>query len=152
MKILTICQPFAHLIVTGEKRVENRVWATSYRGPLVIHAGKSRDWLEADDAGMDEEYGIPLTNMAFGAIVGIADLIDCKHIEAILKMGAMNPMSWLQTHEHTEGPWCFVLANVRRLVTPIFYRGAQGLTGIAANVLDGAEMIQDSSTGIYCSK
>ena len=45
MKALTICQPYPHLIMLGEKPVENRTWATSYRGPLAIHAGKSRQWL-----------------------------------------------------------------------------------------------------------
>lgn len=51
MKALTICQPYAALICLPStdwrhKRVENRKWFTSYRGPLLIHAGKSRDWLE----------------------------------------------------------------------------------------------------------
>src|SRR6516165_9385512 len=38
MKALSVRQPFAHLIVTGIKRIENRFWATPYRGPLLIHA------------------------------------------------------------------------------------------------------------------
>jgi hypothetical protein len=49
MKALTICQPFAHLIATGQKIVENRVWSTSYRGMVATHAGKSRDWLSDVD-------------------------------------------------------------------------------------------------------
>ena len=38
MKALSVRQPWAHLIVTGIKRVENRFWETPYRGPLLIHA------------------------------------------------------------------------------------------------------------------
>ncbi|MHC4404130.1 MAG: ASCH domain-containing protein [Planctomycetota bacterium] len=42
MKALTICQPWAWAIIHGPKPVENRGWATKYRGPLAIHAGQSR--------------------------------------------------------------------------------------------------------------
>jgi len=37
MKALTISQPYASLIVSGKKWVENRTWGTSYRGMLAIH-------------------------------------------------------------------------------------------------------------------
>jgi len=30
-------------------------------------------------------------------------------------------------HEHTEGPWCWILGDVRKLETPIDAVGAQGL-------------------------
>jgi hypothetical protein len=40
MKALTIQQPWASLIIIGVKRFEYRSWKTSYRGPLLIHAGK----------------------------------------------------------------------------------------------------------------
>ncbi len=46
MKALTICQPYAELIMRGVKRVENRTWATRYKGALLIHAGKSREWYQ----------------------------------------------------------------------------------------------------------
>lgn len=39
-------RPFKFTARCGEKRVENREWPTSYRGPLLIHAGKSREWLD----------------------------------------------------------------------------------------------------------
>lgn len=40
---LTVIQPWAWLISTSAKRVENRTWAppASWRGPLLIHAGKA---------------------------------------------------------------------------------------------------------------
>jgi hypothetical protein len=58
VKALTICQPYAELIARGQKRVENREWPTRYRGPLLIHAGKSREWLSGEtDAELEEEFG-----------------------------------------------------------------------------------------------
>jgi hypothetical protein len=117
VKALTICQPYAHLIVTGHKRVENREWFIRYRGPLVIHAGKSRAWLGADD---------PSEPMDFGCVIGQANLVDCRHIDAIERGDCHDSHPWLRTHPHTNGTWCWVLADVMRF-DPIPHRGAQGL-------------------------
>lgn len=45
MKALSIQQPWAWLITHGYKDIENRRWryAPSYRGQLLIHAGKTFD-------------------------------------------------------------------------------------------------------------
>ena len=44
MKILSIRQPHAYLIIEGIKTIENRTWETDYRGRLLIHASKTYDW------------------------------------------------------------------------------------------------------------
>ena len=38
MKAITIWQPWASLLAHGVKQYETRSWATSYRGPIAIHA------------------------------------------------------------------------------------------------------------------
>ena len=38
MKVITIKQPFASLIASGQKEYEFRTWKTSYRGDILIHA------------------------------------------------------------------------------------------------------------------
>lgn len=119
MKALTICQPYAHLIVSGEKRIENREWSTKYRGKLVIHAGKSRDWLTPGD---EQRYHTQI----FGYAIGIADLVDVLHIDKIKRGDYDNNYPWLRKHNHTHGKWCWVLENCQKL-TPIQRRGAQGL-------------------------
>src|SRR3954462_15938308 len=43
MRALSVRQPWASLIAHGHKLIENRSWCTSYRGPLLIHAGQSVD-------------------------------------------------------------------------------------------------------------
>lgn len=138
MKALTICQPYAHLICcldAGDsrgKRVENRKWPSSYRGPLLIHAGKSRDWLDLHPyEGIDNTYNIPLADMTFGAVVGRVDLVDCIRIEEIETSGKWDQKyPWLRDHEHTEGPWCWVLANPMRLPEPVPWKGQLGLFDI----------------------
>lgn len=41
MKAITVRQPWASLVAAGVKTIETRSWATKYRGPLAIHAGKA---------------------------------------------------------------------------------------------------------------
>jgi hypothetical protein len=44
MKVISIRQPWANLVVRGVKDVENRIWWTGYQGPLLIHASKNYDF------------------------------------------------------------------------------------------------------------
>lgn len=43
MKVLSIKQPWAWLIVNGIKDIENRTWATSFRGKFLVHSSKKFD-------------------------------------------------------------------------------------------------------------
>lgn len=126
MKALTICQPYAHLILRGEKRVENRTWYTNYQGRLYIHAGKNRSWLGPIEDGKEIDYGIPLANMAFGAVVATATLQDCVHIDKVGRGMVGQRYPWLKEHEHTSGPWCWILGAVTPC-GPWPWKGAQGL-------------------------
>lgn len=129
MRALTICQPYAHLIVvTREKRVENREWSTRYRGPLVIHAGKSRDWLCGE---------APTPDMVFGAAIGMVDLIDCLHIDEIEDGVHDAQYPWLREHPHTNGTWCHLYDNVRAFPHPLPWKGAQGFWNFPHNALPG---------------
>jgi hypothetical protein len=124
MKALTICQPYAALIVRGDKLVENREWPTNYRGRLLIHAGKSRQWLDDEDEQEFADRGDPLV---FGAVVGEARLADVLHIDRIRRGEYDAKYPWLKDHAHTNGTWCWVLADVQRYAAPLTWKGAQGL-------------------------
>lgn len=133
MKALTICQPFAHLIMLPDdddraKRVENRTWPTSFRGELLIHAGKSKEWLS------EGNYGIQVAEMTFGAIVGICRVVDCFNIVTELD-SACRRRPWLAGHEHAVGPFCFVLTECRKFDEPILYRGQQGLFDVPGEII-----------------
>lgn len=72
MKVLTIKQPWATLIMQGDKRFEFRSWQTKYRGDLLIHAGK----------GIDKEAMKRLAKylpeeLPYGKILGKVKLVDC---------------------------------------------------------------------------
>ena len=76
MKALSIRQPWAWLIVTCQKDIENRTWTARYRGPLLIHAGRAWARIPIDD--IEEQYGvcIPRDKLLRGGIIGTADLVD----------------------------------------------------------------------------
>lgn len=74
-RVLTLKQPWAWAIVCGGKTIENRVWPTSYRGRLYIHAGKS---YERNGEQYIESLGISVPdNLPRGGIVGHCELIAC---------------------------------------------------------------------------
>lgn len=124
MRILTVKQPWAWALVNGPKRIENRSWPTSYRGPLLIHAGVSRSDLFAaqdfDDFPGTSEY-------LFGYLIGIVDLIACVQLAEV----AGQPFA--------EGPWCWVTRNPRPLTTPIACRGNLGLWRPTPEILKASE-------------
>ena len=143
MKTLTFIQPYAELIACAKKRVENRTWYLHHRGPLAIHAGKALRYAGTSIYEIAESYDLPRDRLTLGAVVAIADAVDCvKLIEldsgAAMREGrdfdvpawANKRYPWLADHEHANGPYCFVLANVRRLAKPIVMKGQQGLFDI----------------------
>lgn len=75
MKVLTIKQPFASLIVEGLKEYEFRTWKTKYRGEFLIHAGKGVD-KKAMEKFKDFNLDYPL-----GCIIGKVTLTDCIKID-----------------------------------------------------------------------
>jgi len=131
IKALTISQPWASLIASGEKWVENRHWQTGYRGPLAIHAGKGTQYLTRRE----------LREYPSGCIVAIATMRTCVLLEfanekhaagdvphSMIRDGLGSAdLECLLQHEYSEGPYCWILGDIRRLEEPIPCRGAQGL-------------------------
>ncbi len=89
IKVLSVRQPWAWLIVSGYKNIENRSWKTDYRGELFIHAGKSFDWNALTYLCPSLYYEmvclhfgirgqqITMRKEEFGAIVGYCELTGC---------------------------------------------------------------------------
>lgn len=77
---LSIRQPWAWLVAAGIKDVENRTWQTSYRGPLLIHAGQNKRGFARDIAEVRTRFGIEIPDAAelrFGGVVGAIDVVGC---------------------------------------------------------------------------
>lgn len=122
MKCVTICQPWPWCILRAGKRVENRTWTTSHRGDLLLHAGLSQEWLGSarNELGAKGMVEPPRRDLVFGAIVGMARLVDCVTREAAMTR-------WPSQQVWICGPYCWVLEDVREFQRPVHWRGAQGL-------------------------
>ena len=96
VKVISVRQPWAWLIVTGRKDVENRTWATSYRGTIFIHAAGAMH--QTPIAAIEDRFGVEIDRAALtlGAIVGRAELVDVV---------ARSHSPWF------EGPRAFVLRD-----------------------------------------
>lgn len=129
MTVITICQPYSHLIALGLKPIENRNWPTRYRGPIGIHAGKSRAWL--DEWSLDDYPDMP-----FGKLEAVADLVDCV---PLIAMPRLYPE--LASNEHANGPYCWILRDVHRLLRPVACRGSQGLWRLPDSILNGRDLV-----------
>jgi hypothetical protein len=134
VKALTISQPYASLIADGwdSKPVENRSWATSYRGPLAIHAGKGTQYLDRKALREYPTGGVIATGRliaCFGVSVAVVLMEHGQQIPRELKDLDWTPelMQWLLDHEHCEGPYAWVLTDVKKLAIPIPATGKQGL-------------------------
>ncbi len=75
MKALTVCEPYASLIACGFKTYETRSWATKYRGPLIIHAGKSKKYMRKS-----AELGLPEVDPKYGMIIAVGELVAVHRI------------------------------------------------------------------------
>lgn len=122
MKALTICQPYAQMILRGEKTCENRTWDTKHRGLTYIHAGKSREWWD------DTVHGKKYQHAEFGAVIAIAELVAVIHVESKLLDEWFAKMTAVQQC-HVNGPYCWIFGRITP-IGPWPYRGAQGLFDI----------------------
>lgn len=101
MKALSIRQPFADAILAGLKNIEFRAWPTAHRGPLLIHASAS--------VAAVAWPGVQAAGHVYGAILGLVDLVDC-HLNEDTSIEPYDCFHWL-------------LANPRRFVQPVLFRG-----------------------------
>ena len=101
MKALSVLNPHAHNISTGEKHIERRSWSTEHRGPLLICS--SRGW---DRGAMTAEQSRnPIYR--YGVALCIVDLIDVRPMTDDDTRAAM------VAYELDAFAW--VLANVRSI-------------------------------------
>jgi len=139
MKGISLWEPWASAIAWDLKRIETRGWLTPYRGPLAICAART-----TLHAGFIHD---PSVRRYFES-VGITrvDRLPFGHIVAVARLNQIYPVEHLTNISEQErafgnydaGRFGWDLADLRRLKTPIPFRGMQGLFRIPFGTLDGA--------------
>ena len=116
MKCLSICQPFAELIVQGKKTIELRKWNTKFRGEFLVHAAKNI--LEEDCKRMK----ISPKTVTTGAIIGKVNLVDVKKYDSDKELKA-DKKKHHSISDNTKNKYGFILENPKKLRVPIEYLG-----------------------------
>ena len=118
MKVLTIKQPWATLIIQGDKRFEFRSWKTKYRGELLIHAGKGID----KEAVKRLEKYLP-KELPIGKILGKVTLVDCIKMSPEFKEKLLKENSDIYTKSSFQENYGWLLDNVEVFNEPIEAKG-----------------------------
>lgn len=124
IRALTIRQPWASLVVSGQKDIENRTWKTSYRGMLLIHAGADRK--------------DPNRNLPRSVIIGTVDLVDCV---------TDSTSEWAEADNYH-----WILANPVEFDTPIPARGSLGLWNPSPELAEQCAREMDYAADITASE
>ena len=100
MKAISIKQPWANLIASGQKTIETRVWATQYRGQILLVSSKA-----------------PKIEPA-GCAIAVANLVDCRIMTKADEVAAQCPIY--------ANAFAWVLQDVRA-IEPFPVKGQLGL-------------------------
>ena len=80
MKVISIQEPFASLILNGYKKIETRSWKTNYRGEIYIHACSNKMMIKKLNKTYIDKL-IKNIDMHYGNIICKANLIDCVYMD-----------------------------------------------------------------------
>jgi hypothetical protein len=153
--VLTLTEPWASLVVLGEKEWETRGWSTSYRGLLLIQAAKTMPEYAQEACATEPfksvlaRHGLVFSDQptalgfetkrtfafSLGAIVGAVDLVDTARTErvsaALTAIPGERARNELAFGYFDAGRWAFRLANPRKFAKPIPVRGQLGIWPIS---------------------
>jgi hypothetical protein len=116
MKALSIKQPWANMIASGEKTIETRTWATDYRGDLLIVSSRKP----------------PIEPAGYALAVG--RVVDCRKMTKVDEAAARCPVY--------PGAYAWILAGIRR-IRPFPVRGQLGIFEVS---VPAANLVTDASS------
>ena len=116
VKVLSVQEPYASLIVDGFKFAETRSWATNFRGRLYIQASKKEypGWKQNPNVN----WSIPSKER--GYIIGYVDVIDC------VKANEITDKNEMKLGFYGEDRYAWVLQDAHR-IKPVECKGKLGL-------------------------
>lgn len=147
MKAISLWQPWASAIALGLKRVETRSWPTKHRGPIAIHAAKTKKGVRLGASfdvvcAVAHRLGIQETWMGkrraiedavpFGAIVAVAEIVRCELcdpdiIAAEGRARGNAGVIEVAMGDWIPGRWLWRLDKIRAVEPPVPALGRQGV-------------------------
>lgn len=114
LRAVSIQQPWAELILRGDKNLEYRSRRLRELGPLLVHASGTRVLENFGGHDLDPD------TLPYRALVGIVDVVGVEEVQG------------------EEGLYAWQLAHPRRFRTPIAYSGAAGIFRVPTETVRGA--------------
>lgn len=121
MKVLTIKNPWATLIVDNYKTYEFRSWKTNYRGKILIHSSKIA---EKDTIDRFKDYNLTLIN---GAIIGEAIITDCILVDENFNEILNKKDHVVYGKSNHVANYAWKLEDIKKYDKPIYVKGKLGL-------------------------
>lgn len=134
LRVLTVREPWATLIVTGFKDIENRSRRFGHRGPLLIHTSASVSRCEYDDVCRIITDRIPAaarpevlptweeSRKTFGKIIGGCVLKECHPYDyksrQFFKMLSIGNTPWVDG-----SPFALELGEAWKALEPVAFKG-----------------------------
>ena len=118
-KALSFRQPWAQLVIMGEKSLDLRTWRTYYRGPLAVYASRT---VEKEACVL---HGFDPKKMTTGAVIGIVELVDIQMLDEGAYQAKID--QHLSGRRYREGLYGWKLANPWELERPQPVRGRLNL-------------------------
>lgn len=127
VKVLSIKEPYASLIMMNIKKIETRSFKTNYRGELYIHASLSK-------SNQNSELSKLISPM-YGEIICKCSLVDCVLMtdEFIENLKKENPMEYKCGH-YEVGRYAWILEDIK-IIKPIKAKGKLGIWNFYENNL-----------------
>ncbi|MCB0392052.1 MAG: ASCH domain-containing protein [Bdellovibrionales bacterium] len=116
MRALSIIQPWAELIVSGKKNVENRSWDSKHRGFVAIHASKAKTLFRFEDCKEVYNINVDPDSVAYGCVIGFAEVVDVISEDQVTN----------KTKKWFTGDYGLVVKNMIKLSNPVPVKGALG--------------------------
>lgn len=139
MKAISLWQPWASLVVHGQKKIETRAWPvpkTLIGKRIAIHAAL----LTRHDGLMNVPpfLGLLDGDLPHGAVVGSVKLSSCVRMTPtnIAEFTQRQPLE-VQLGDWQPGRYAWVLREPRVLDSPVPVRGSQGFFRVDSALLRG---------------
>ena len=117
MKVISIRQPWASLIINGYKQYEFRSWRTSFRGPVLIHASGT---IEKEKLKRFESLNLDYPT---GKIIGQVTITDCIKMEKVFEDSLIEKNELVYGASPNRTGYAFKLEEIKKLKSPIIAKG-----------------------------
>ena len=130
MKVLSLLQPWASLVVMGAKRIETRSWQTAHRGELLIHASLGKKGAALCAGAPFSHHIKAFDRLPFGAIIGSVVLTDILPVEMLpLSNKALANLTLEEKAfgDYSRGRYAWLLSEAVMFDEPISVKGGLGI-------------------------